>query len=211
MNARPSHPFPAWPVGFTPGDQQRWQRVFARIIKVEGGWSDDRADRGGATKYGISLRFAKALGHIDANRDGFADLDLNLDTVIDGQDIRKITPQIAEGLYFEHFWIGPGFWTLPATIDSAMFDQAVHAGTTAAIRLIRASCPRSGLPLPDDGALGPLTRRAIDRACARDKGRLLDIFRQEAANRYRAIVSVDPTQARFLTGWLRRAQELGHV
>lgn len=211
MNARTAIPFPQRPAGFTPGDQQRWERVFARIIKVEGGWADDKADRGGATNYGISLRFAKAAGQIDVNRDGFADLDLNFDTVIDGQDMRLLTLEIAEGLYFKHFWIDPGIWTLPPTIDSAVFDQAVNGGTTAAIRLLQRSCTRAGFRLNDDGDLGPLTRKAVDQACARDKGRLLEIYRQEAANRYRAIASIDPSQSRFLTGWLRRAMELGHV
>lgn len=211
MNAKAQFPIPPRPKGFTTGDQRRWETVFARIIKTEGGWVDDKADKGGATNWGISLRFAKALGHIDINRDGFADLDLNFDTVIDGRDIRVLTPEIAEALYFQHFWAGPGIWELPPTIDSAVFDQAVNGGTTAAIRLLQRACTRAGFALEDDGVFGPFTHAAVNKAAIRDLGRLLQVYRQEAANRYRAIVSLDPTQSRFLTGWLRRAQELGRV
>lgn len=209
MTAARNYPFPSKPQGWTSNDQARWNQVFARILRVEGGFVDDAKDRGGATKFGISLRFAKAEGLVDANRDGFKDLDLNLDGVIDGFDIRQLTADIAEALYFQHFWKGPGFWTLPRPIDAALFDQAVNGGTTAAIRLLQRACSRCGVPLKDDGVLGPKTRAGVAEAIR--GGRLLEVYRTEAANRYAAIARADPTQKRFLNGWLARAKELGRV
>ncbi|MDP1964004.1 MAG: glycosyl hydrolase 108 family protein [Reyranella sp.] len=203
------YPFPPKPAGFTPDDQARWEQVSARILRIEGGWSDDKADNGGATKYGISLRFAVAAGDIDVNGDGLADLDLNMDGVIDGHDIRLLTPPIALALYFGHFWIDPGIWKLPRPIDAAVFDQAVNGGTTAAIRLLQRACNRVGGQLVEDGRLGPRTRAGV--ALAVRGGKLLAAYRACAAERYREIARRDPSQNRFLKGWLNRASELGRV
>jgi hypothetical protein len=51
-----------------------------------------RSDRsGGATKYGISLRFLAAAGAFDSDGDGIADFDLDMDGDIDGADVCKLT------------------------------------------------------------------------------------------------------------------------
>jgi lysozyme family protein len=58
--------------------------------------------------------------------------------------------------------------------------------------------------IPVDGKLGPMT---IARANELDPEWLLDAIREFAAERYRAIVKKNPTQERFLRGWLRRAYD----
>lgn len=208
MSTGKSFPIPGRPVGWTALHEARWATVFKHILKIEGGYVDHKSDRGGATVYGISLRFAKAVGEIDANRDGFKDLDLNFDTVIDGADIRLLTPEIAEALYLKHFWIAPGFWSLPRPLDAALFDQAVNGGTTAAIKLLQRALVAYGRPVAIDGVLGPVTRSTATGA---NGDRLLRLYREAAANRYRAIVAADRSQQAFLKGWLRRAEELGRV
>ncbi|MFN3858403.1 MAG: glycoside hydrolase family 108 protein [Caulobacter sp.] len=212
MTTTAKFPVPGRPVGWTALNESRWAQVFHHILVIEGGWVDDKADRGGATKFGISLRFAKAIGEIDTNRDGFGDLDLNFDTVIDGCDIKLLTREIAEALYLEHFWIKPGFWSLPRPIDAAVFDQAVNGGTTAAIKLLQRALNRTarvtGTVLTVDGQLGPKTRAAV---AARPGERLLTEYRLVAAERYEAIVRADPSQTKYRKGWLRRARELGRV
>lgn len=199
------------PAGWTEAHEQRWGALGRRILRIEGGHVNDPVDRGGETQYGISLRFLKAVGGIDANQDGVADLDLNFDTVLDGQDIRLITPDIALGLYLKHFYVGPGFWTLPKPYDAALFDQAVNGGTTAAIKILQRALNRQGKPhLKVDGVLGPITRAKLTE-CLRYGYPVLEAIRAEALERYRAIVRADPRQKRFLKGWERRARELGRV
>lgn len=198
-----------WPAGYGPAHQARWHLVATRILLLEGGHSAHAADKGGETNYGISLRFLKAIGGIDANRDGFGDLDLNLDTQLDGLDIRALTPAIAKAIYCKHFWIAPGFWSLPKPFDLALFDQGVNGGTTAAIRLLQRALNSFGKPyLVEDGADGPKTRARLKECLAYDFP-VLGAYRTAAANRYRAIALADPTQRRWLNGWLRRASELG--
>jgi lysozyme family protein len=98
--------------------------AVAKLLGVEGGFVDDRADRGGATKYGISLRFLKAEGAIDANHDGFADFDLDMDGDIDGADIRNLTMSEAVALYHRCFWEPLACESFPEPIGEMLFDQA---------------------------------------------------------------------------------------
>lgn len=211
MNAKVP-PLVSKPHGWTASHEQRWQQLLRRILVVEGGFVDDPADRGGTTKYGISLRFLKAVGKIDTNRDGFADLDLNFDTVLDGQDIRALTPQMAGDLFLKHFYLGPGFWVIPQPFDGALFDQAVNGGTTAAVKILQRALNSFGATpaLKVDGDLGNLTHARLLELIRQGKP-VLQFVRVEAAERYRAIVRADRTQQRFLKGWLRRAEELGRA
>jgi lysozyme family protein len=210
VNIAPTFSVPK-PAGWTADNDRRWRQIFARILLTEGHHSKDPSDRGGETQWGCSLRFLKAVGCIDANHDGFADLDLNFDTVIDGHDVRALTPDIAGELYLKHFMIAPGIWSLPRPFDAALFDQAVNGGTTAAIKLLQRALNRQDGPsLKVDGDLGPRTRAQLTESLGRGRP-VLAALRTEAAQRYEAIVAADPSQKKYLKGWLRRAQELGRV
>lgn len=208
----PKPPSAIRPRGWTAADEARWREVLATVLALEGGHSNDPVDRGGETNHGISLRFLKATGALDTDRDGFADLDLNFDTVLDGHDIRAITPEIAGEIYLEHFYIRPGFWTLPRPFDAALFDQAVNGGTTAAIRLLQRAINRAmkARAVTVDGVLGRRTRVSLGLAIARPAP-VLQQLRLAARDRYVAIVLADPRQSRFLKGWRRRARQLGTI
>ncbi|MEW5687215.1 MAG: glycosyl hydrolase 108 family protein [Pseudomonadota bacterium] len=201
------------PAGWSRMNDVRYAAVAKAVLAIEGGHSNDRTDRGGETQYGVSLRFLKAVGGIDADGDGVGDLDLNMDTVLDGRDIRLLTPELATDLFQVHFYIGPGFWTLAPPYDAAMFDQAVNGGTTAAIKILqRALNRRLTIKLRVDGQLGPKTTRAFWNVIGgHQRAELLAAIRDEAARRYEAIITADPSQAKYRKGWLRRAQELGRV
>lgn len=212
---QPAFPAVPRPTGWTAINDARYAAVARVVLRIEGGHSDDAVDRGGETNLGVSLRFLKAVGGIDANHDGFGDLDLNLDTVLDGQDVRLMTPAIQYELFLRHFYIGPGFWRLAPPFDGAMFDQAVHGGTTAAIKVLQRAINRVGRmhggPLVvADGVMGPKTRTAFQQRLTR-RAALLAAIQTEARLRYLAIIDADPSQAKFRNGWLRRARELGHV
>ena len=50
-----------------------WKRAADHVLKVEGGYVDDANDAGGATNWGISLRFVKQSG-VDLDIDGDGDI-----------------------------------------------------------------------------------------------------------------------------------------
>lgn len=199
------------------GYSDRYVAAVATVLVREGGFVDDPKDRGGATNFGISLRFLVAEGAIDLDGDGVADFDLDMDGDIDGRDIRQLTRGDAVWLYHRCFW-----QRLPADrfvkpIGEAMFDQGVNGGLVASRKLLQTAVNaglqlgRLNLPrLNVDGVLGDMTMGAYESVLAAiGVKELLDEYRAAAATRYRAIVSRNPSQSRFLNGWLRRAAHLG--
>ncbi len=200
------------------GYSARYAHAVKAVLRREGGFVDDPADRGGATNYGISLRFLKAEGRLDLDQDGVADFDLDFDGDIDGIDIRKLTRGDAVYLYHRCFWLPVKADRFARPIGEAMFDQAVNGGLVAARKLLQRAInacyaidPPNGLkPLVADGVLGPLTFVAYD-AVVQYHGLdvLMEAYRDVTADRYRAIVKADSSQRRFLKGWLRRAADLG--
>lgn len=198
----------------------RFSRALANLLKTEGGFVDDPHDRGGATKFGISLRFLLAEGRIDSNRDGFADFDLDMDGDIDGADVRKLTPEHAATLYWRCFWVPVGAEDFARPLGEALFDQAVNGGLLSARKLLQkavnaciAKMPGGKIaPLVVDGKIGPTTLATYQRVLtwpALGMPSLIGAYREAAQARYRAIVAADPSQRKFLGGWLVRAAKLG--
>ncbi|MGE4321732.1 MAG: glycoside hydrolase family 108 protein [Sphingobium sp.] len=197
----------------------RYAAEVARLRVREGGYVDDAADRGGATKYGISLRFLVAEGAIDLDDDGLADFDLDMDGDIDGADIRLLTWGDAKYLYHRCFWLRLDADSFGRPVGEMLFDQAVNGGLAAARKMLQRAINacllqyRLNLPaLKIDGAIGDKTRAALDAVIRTPAARMPAIilaYRDAAKARYRAIVAADQSQRRFLAGWLNRADQLG--
>ena len=206
---------PAEPIVVT-AFSERFEHAFADLLGIEGGFVDDPVDRGGATKYGISLRFLKSEGQIDEDLDGYADFDLDMDGDIDGADIRRLTVGDAKSLYKRSFWEVLECESFPEPIGEMLFDQGVNGGNHAAKKLLQRAINavlRAGryrtIPLKVDGQIGERTRSAFDSMWARHPGQLVIEYREAVKDRYLAIVRRNPSQARFLKGWLNRAERLG--
>lgn len=189
----------------------RFAAAWARLLRTEGGYVNAASDRGGPTKYGVSLRFLAAEARLDpAIRTRF---DLDMDGDIDGADVRRLTPALAEQLYDRCFWTRYGCEDLPSPLGEAFFDQAVNGGAVAAGKLLQAAINRvSGARLAQDGAIGATTKAALRAALIRPgMTALMAAYRVAAADRYRAIAAADPSQRPNLAGWLHRAAELGEA
>lgn len=167
-----------------------------RLAEFEGGFVNDPADRGGATKYGITLGFLRSAGE-----------DINGDGVIDVRDVHALTPARARDLYLKHFW--PAWLdALPRQIALQAFDLGVNAGLGRAARVLQEALNAVGLyPFAQDGKVGPKTLAAIEHL------RLLGQAKQEAchlaymrlrADFYIRLALDDQTQLRFIRGWIRR-------
>jgi lysozyme family protein len=187
----------------------RFDLAVARLLKTEGGFVNHPKDPGGATNFGISLRFLLIEGRIDANHDRFADFDLDMDGDIDVADIRKLTHKDAEVLYRRCFWDRLGCEGFARPLGEMLFDQAVNGGIGAAVKILqRAINFASGV----DGAMGAQTRAAVQRVLAfpaKGMPALVVAYREMAKARYRSLVKGDPILRVFLKGWLARADQLG--
>ena len=171
-----------------------FEPAIGRVLREEGGYVNDPDDPGGATNYGISLRWLKGI----AKRGDFDD-----DGDVDAQDIRLIDSTRAIELYREFWWDKFKYGELESqSVANSLFSFSINMGSRRAHKLIQRALLACGFTLDVDGQLGPISRTAISRA---DPAMLLGALRAEAAAYYRLLVTLKPKRAKFLKGWLRRA------
>lgn len=200
----------------------RYLAAFAELIGVEGGFVNDPVDRGGATKYGISLRFLKAEGAFDEDGDGIAEFDLDMDGDIDGIDIRNLTIADAKVIYRKFFWDRVEAERLARPLGEMIFDQAVNGGLGSARKLLHrainrclikvSNSPKRPELLSGDGSVNDTMRAAL-RWVLNFPGlgmpALVTAYREVAEQRYLDIIFRNPSQKKYQNGWVRRARELG--
>jgi len=179
-----------------------FDRALSVVLAHEGGFADNRNDPGGATNFGISLRWLKEIGMSDIDADGSPDGDINLDGHIDIDDIRLLTRETAGAFYRRFWWDKFGYGELHLSVGTKVFDLAVNMGAQQAHKVLQRACRACGPRLLDDGILGPKSREAISAIPPAD---LVIAMRSEAAGFYRALVMARPGLSSFLTGWLNRA------
>ena len=177
--------------------------LLDRLIAREGGYVEHPADPGGATKYGISLAWARRVG-LDLDHDGDTDRD----------DIGLIDRGIARTLYRLHFWAEPRLDQLPEALQEPVLDWAVNAGPALAIRELQkivngfVRTVDSGLiPLVEDGRIGPRTAETTARVLAKHGASLLNAYAHARCEFYRRLVTANPANVAFIKGWLSRASE----
>jgi hypothetical protein len=112
------------PIVSKPAEAGLWEKVVKIVIdRFEGGLSLDPNDPGNwyngelvGTKYGIS---GKTWGHL--------------------YDIRNLTRQEAESIYFKHYWQASGADKMAWPLCLLHFDSAVQFGSGVAAQLLRDS------------------------------------------------------------------------
>lgn len=157
-----------------------FDKAFEFIKKWEGEYINDPNDAGGETKYGISKR---SYPHLN---------------------IRALTLEQAKEIYKKDFWIPSKANLLPEPLALAVFDFAVNAGVSRAMRTLQ-----SVVGTDPDGIWGKKTVAAINAALRTMGSKKLAIkLCQERAEFYVGIVTRSSTQIRFLKGWLRRVFDL---
>lgn len=157
---------------------ERFKRILARTLEYEGGYGDDKRDRGGETKYGISKR-----SHPNV-------------------DVKNLTLEGAEEIYWRDYYAPNRYGEIQnEDLAAEVFDFAVNAGPATANRLLqKAVNETTGAGIGTDGILG---RKSLDVINAHPAPRwLLDRFKLLEVDRY-----LDIWDATFAKGWLRRAIE----
>jgi lysozyme family protein len=102
---------------------------------VEGGYTNNPSDPGGATKYGISQSAYPSL------------------------DIANLTLVQAQAIYLRDYWDACHCSSLPACIAGLVFDAAVNQGADWARRALQSAVGAS-----TDGVIGPKTLAAVSAA-----------------------------------------------
>lgn len=167
-------------------DQYRREAVRACIFmehNVKDGLTPVKAenvsgDKGGLTKYGIS-------------KAAFPNL-----------DIASLTYDDAVKIYEEKMWVDCKADELPRPLNALTFDLRVTSGPKNAFRVLQRA-----VGTQDDGIWGPKTKQAAHDACDTVPKMLAAcrLFTEKRIAFYQAIVDNNPSQSKFLKGWINRA------
>lgn len=175
--------------------------AVAYILKNEGLLSENPHDKGGITKYGISLRLLKSLDPDILKQAGIFDLTIDEDT------IRHLTLDQAKAIYRLVFWdVAPFARINNQAICNYVFDIAVNMGISPAIKCVQRALWakfKDRHVVLEDGILGNHTLSLLS-TCDLN---FISIVRSERAGEYRLIAQNDPIQTSNLNGWLNRAYE----
>lgn len=187
--------------------------ALAFVLQHEGGFVDHPDDPGGATNFGISLRYLRRLASaapLLADVDGDGD--------VDADDIRALTPRDAGHIYRARFWDGLGCDDMPGQVAIAYFDAAVNTGPGQAGRLLQRALNQYGHSLAVDGIIGPASRCALLQSCAAPCGAervaymacfyRMEFYAHLAARRDES--GLYPMRT-FMAGWTRRVTALART
>ena len=174
--------------------------LIEAVIEREGGYVDHPADRGGATRWGITEAVARRHGWRGS--------------------MRAFPRGEAVAIYRRLYWYRPGLEAVAARaprLAAEMFDTGVNMGPPVAIGFLQRALNALNRGATDhadltiDGRIGPATLAAIDAFLAIRRavgeGVLVKAVDALQGERYIALAERRPANEAFLYGWL--AQRIG--
>ena len=178
------------------------EQIAHEIVAREGGYVNDPADPGGATKYGVTIHTLRALGR-DKTGDGR----------VDAADVRALERSDAVEIFLTRYFDRPGLGALPPVLQPVVFDMFVNAGVMA-IRLLQRLLIRRGHALAEDGTLGPKTLAATRAELAKGATALVDAYALMRRDFYYGLADARPASRKYARrrdggkgGWITRAEE----
>ncbi|EXI36650.1 glycosyl hydrolase 108 family protein [Acinetobacter baumannii 846928] len=172
------------------------EKYLDELIQREGGYVNNPADRGGATKYGITEAVARTNGF----KGNMKDLPLD----------------VAKAIYKKQYWTAPRFDqvnVISSAVAEELLDTGVNCGTGFAKPLLQRALNllnnqgKGGWPdLSVDGIYGPATLNALKTYLAK-RGKegekvLVRVLNIMQGQRYIEICERNPSQEQFFYGWI---------
>lgn len=170
-------------------------QLIDEVIGREGGYSDHPADRGGATRWGVTERVARAHGYAG--------------------DMRHYPREEAVAVYRRLYWLRPGLDRVAGhapRLAAELFDTGVNMGPDVAAGFLQRALNalnRGGRDYPDlavDRRIGPRTIAALAgflKARGRaGEGVLVKAVDALQGERYLRLAEQRPANEAFLYGWL---------
>lgn len=116
-------------------------------------------------------------------------------------DIRNLSLEDAACLYrSDYFKRICGYDIDSQRIASKLLDMAVNMGVVSATKLLQHS-----LAITPDGVFGPVTLKAVNMA---DPDVVMRRLVEKSVKYYRDIAAANPADAKYLPGWIARAESL---
>jgi lysozyme family protein len=175
--------------------KDNFKPIFLRTVspEIEGGYTNDKYDKGGQTNYGVvqveynAYRVRKKLPQ---------------------QTVRLISLDEAEDIYLHQYWNECKCDDLPAGVDWMVFDGAVNSGPVQSAKwlqraindVVRAQKMDPRLCIADDGHIGLITDKRCDDTYYRDPVLLINSI----ADRRLTMLHQLSNWWRFGKGWSNR-------
>lgn len=174
-----------------------FSEAYAHVVAIEGGYTNDPADSGGETNYGITVAVARAAGYVGAMRD--------------------MRPEDARVIYRKRYWDALRLDVI-AAIDYPLalkiFDAGVNVGTgqtTEWLQRLLNVLNNGAVHWPDltlDSSLGPKTLAALNALYARRGSEGMTVLRRGLnclqGTHYVALAERRSKDERFIYGWLKQ-------
>lgn len=163
--------------------------ILDDVLRREGGYVNDSADRGGCTAYGIT----------QATLSGWRGRPVTC------AEVKALSSIEARQIYTEKY-IKPfqGAGPMNGQLLGLCVDCAVNHGVSRAVKWLQ-----DAAGVKADGVLGPRSREAVQSAQWRV---LFTKILRTRLRFYGAIIRNDPKQSKFLLGWMNRASSfLDHL
>lgn len=160
------------------------------ILAWEGGFANVPGDRGGATNMGVTIATWRGVGY---DKDGDGDIDVD--------DLRLLTrDDVVERVMRPHYW---DRWQADRIKDQSVANLLVDWVWASGAHGIKK--PQAMLGVAADGIVGPKTLAALNAREPRELFAKLHALRTQFINN---IVRANPSQKKFLRGWLRRLNSI---
>ena len=176
--------------------------AISYVLEREGNLSENLADSGGTTNYGISLRFLRALSEEKQRKYGIFE-------PITEQTIRELTQDQAKFIYRGEFWDASRFSDIRSQlVCDYLFDTCVNCGIHAGIKILQRSLWAlmfSRAYISDDGILGDFT---LERTNLILPDLIMPVLVASRAAYYHLLAEINPKNKEFLEGWLNRAYKI---
>lgn len=154
------------------------------VLALEGGYSNNKNDRGGATKYGITssdFRIWRTSNHQKI------------------EPVSVLTKDEAIQIYEKTYWLKHKYNQIAEVnpkIAIFMFQFGVNCGDGTAIKILQRL-----IGVNDDGIIGPQTLKAISNS---NEQELIIKLSESQLERYKELVDNDDSQNDFMHGWISR-------
>ena len=159
--------------------KDNWTASLAKVLESEGGFVNHKRDPGGVTNLGITKRVYEQW----------------VQRQVSVQEMRDLTVMQAAPIYEHEYWNRIKGDELPDGVDLLMFDFAVNAGVSRAVRTAQRV-----VGVKADGVIGPITLKAINNYDPQD---FIKEYTDRKLSFYRRLKHYDT----FGRGWERRSQK----
>lgn len=116
-------------------------------------------------------------------------------------NVKTLTLEGAKAVYKDAYWKPSRCGDISIPIHLFYFDTVINMGLGRAAKILQ-----EAVGVKADGAIGNVTLTAVNKTI--NARGLVEAMAKIREARYRAIVAADPSQQKFLNGWLRRNAEV---